>query len=921
MLYLDRDGRLRKFSAAGTPLWSVRDGGVNKRAVGMVTSGDTAIFRFGYHNYNSPDKGRMLRLDTAGNVVWEYDYVHTGLGHPAIYEDVRITAATVSSTGELYIAGWMSRWPFLAKIDPNTGARIWERNIYNNDLLEDPKAIATLNNGNIAMFSFGSYSTNPDINALSIFDPNGNLVSMRNLYTGIDWPPEEGFMDAHPAGGISTLLAHFDPASLITTDAMGAGACSEPWTDFDIFNNLGDTASPTHYVQPNSLGSITTNTVTTVAENHTDSLPCSGYNQCHPLEVLAGTSTSGPVVDFTFIGSHNSGATFLWNFGDGSTSTLENPQHTYSNTGLQTITLVVQDSCYIDSTTTFAFITSLDTPCTPPEADFSYSISGSTVTFSNTSTAGTGASYTWIFGDSTTSSQPNPIHTYTTTGLYYVALFVSDSCSDDLYCIPIQVGCGTTQAAFTASSTMLSASFTNTSATTGSATYNWNFGDGSTSTAQSPSHTYAQDGSYTVCLTVTDSCSTDSTCQTVVIGTSSCPSPTAAFSVTTNDLTATFSGSATGTGSLAYLWDFGDNISSTAQSPSHTYAVAGTYNACLTVTDSCGSTTSCQSVTVTCPGVTPSFTYQITGTSVQFWGNATGGGSYQWTFGNGASVSAQNPIHQYASFGTYTVCLSVTNSCGTDSVCQVVDVSCPPPTAGYTWTANDLQGVFNNTTTNGSSYSWDFGDGFSGSGPQQAHWYNWSGDYVVCLTASNSCGSNSFCDTIEVCTPPTADFTWDTMGAQATFTNTSDQQTTQLWSFGNDSSSTELDPTQVYAASGSYWVCLSVSNGCGADSICDSVAVLVPDTASFVPWLTTSTTAMSLYPNPNKGTFTVAFDGVRDVVRLQLFDATGRVVWQQARVATETVTTIHLPQLAGGQYVLHAVGQHSVHQQRVVLQH
>lgn len=122
-------------------------------------------------------------------------------------------------------------------------------------------------------------------------------------------------------------------------------------------------------------------------------------------------------------------------------------------------------------------------------------------------------------------------------------------------------------------------------------TYSWDFGDGNTSTEQNPEHTYVEEGSYTVVLTVSDGTDTDE--YTAIVDTAP-TMPTASFTyVPTADITTTTQVNFTDTStlgdatSLTYSWDFDDDgvADSTLQNPTHTYATNGTYNVTLTVTD------------------------------------------------------------------------------------------------------------------------------------------------------------------------------------------------------------------------------------------------------------------------------------------------------------------------------------------------
>lgn len=179
-------------------------------------------------------------------------------------------------------------------------------------------------------------------------------------------------------------------------------------------------------------------------------------------------------------------------------------------------------------------------------------------------------------------------------------------------------------ASFTFVASELTVQFTDTSTDSDGTiqSRNWNFGDGKTSTSTNPNHTYASGGTYTVTLTVTDDDgATDNTSQSVTVSASTTNNPpSAGFSFTTNDLTATFSDQSTDSdGSVvSWSWNFGDGSTSTAQNPSHTYAADGTYTVTLTVTDDDGATDSAsQSVTVsasTGDGITLTATgYKIRG--------------------------------------------------------------------------------------------------------------------------------------------------------------------------------------------------------------------------------------------------------------------------------------------------------------------
>jgi PKD repeat protein len=160
-----------------------------------------------------------------------------------------------------------------------------------------------------------------------------------------------------------------------------------------------------------------------------------------------------------------------------------------------------------------------------PTANFTDSVSGLTVAFTDTSTdaGGTIGSHAWTFGDGGTSTAANPSHTYAAGGTYSVTETVTDSgngaTSSKTSSVTVSASGGTPVANFTYTIGALTVNFTDTSTDTGGSIgqHSWNFGDGNTSTATNPSHTYAAAGTYSVSETVTDSVNNQSSTKTVSI--------------------------------------------------------------------------------------------------------------------------------------------------------------------------------------------------------------------------------------------------------------------------------------------------------------------------------------------------------------------------------------------------------------------
>ena len=230
-------------------------------------------------------------------------------------------------------------------------------------------------------------------------------------------------------------------------------------------------------------------------------------------------------------------------------------------------------------------------------------------------------------------------------------------------------------------------------------TYSWDFGDGSSGTGRIVNHTFAAARTYTVTLVVTDPAGTSaSLARSVVVA--SIPAPTVTLTVSPNPplvgQRATFTANAdpaTGHSITRYSWEFGDGTTQTTSTPTvtKTYSSRGTYVVTVTATDDTGQTgTATLQFTITGAGVTASFTISptgpVTGQTVQFNGSAsTGAGgstisAWAWDFGDGttSSGSSATASHAFATAGSYTVRLTVTDSAGrTGSTTVTVSVTEP----------------------------------------------------------------------------------------------------------------------------------------------------------------------------------------------------------------------------------------------------
>jgi PKD repeat protein len=325
-----------------------------------------------------------------------------------------------------------------------------------------------------------------------------------------------------------------------------------------------------------------------------------------PVANAGSALTSNEGSSLKFGGSETGGLpglTYTWNFGDGTTGSGSlTPSHTYNDDGTYSATLTVTDALGRSSSSSVQ-VTVSNVASTVNAGGPYAGAPGRAISFSGTATVPDPTdtlTYLWNFGDGTTSTAQSPTHAYAATGSYTVTLTVTDS----------EGASASASATVSVTTAPVASAGPNVTGNEGSAvtfsgsvsggaapfTYSWAFGDGTSGSGSlTPSHTYADDGTYTATLTVTDGAGRTSSSTTTVTINNVPPTVNTGGPYTGNPGVAiSFSGSATvpdPTDTFTYLWNFGDGTTSTAQSPNHTYATAGIYTVGLTVTDSEGAST------------------------------------------------------------------------------------------------------------------------------------------------------------------------------------------------------------------------------------------------------------------------------------------------------------------------------------------
>jgi PKD repeat protein len=296
-------------------------------------------------------------------------------------------------------------------------------------------------------------------------------------------------------------------------------------------------------------------------------------------------------------------------------------------------------------------------------ADFAFSANNLTVDF--TLTSASPDSLRWDFGDGTYSTLTNPQHTYPSYNSFEVTLTAYFPCNTDTASHTV-VLCTLPVSAFTYEKDYLFVQFNNS--TTFADSVLWQFGDGSVSTQNNPSHLYASAGNYNVNLISFNSCGNDTAVVSMVV----CDQMVSDFEFTIQENLVLFTNLSSGFFNV--LWDFGDGTTSTLLNPEHEYPASGDFVVQLYCYSPCDTMVSVDTVTV-CLLPVPAFTYSFSGDmTYQFINQSTDYLTCMWYFGDGDSSSLQNPVHTYNSSMVFPVQLVLYNNCGTASITDSINL-------------------------------------------------------------------------------------------------------------------------------------------------------------------------------------------------------------------------------------------------------
>jgi parallel beta-helix repeat protein len=426
----------------------------------------------------------------------------------------------------------------------------------------------------------------------------GDSMSAMNVILVADYGETPNETEAPVAVFTATPTSGTAPLTVNFTDQSTGTVSSYAW-DFNNDGTIDSTEQNPIYTYA-AAGSYAVNLTVSNAdgsdsEEKTGYVKVTGSSPGKPVAAFSASPASGKTpltVAFTDKSS-NMPTKWKWSFGDGASSTIQNPKHKYSKAGKYTVILTVTNAKGSNTVTETDYIKVI----AKPVANFNSSITSGkaplNVVFTDTST-GTASSWIWDFGDGSKSFVENPTHKYSKAGTYTVNLTVKNAAGSNTVTKTEHIKVTAKPAAnFTSSVTSgkapLNVKFTDTSTGT-PVTWKWTFGDVTSSTQQNPVHKYSKAGTYTVILTVKNAVGSNTVTKTDYIKVTE--KPVAQFSASPTSgkapLTVAFTDKSTGT-PTKWKWNFGDGASSTVQSPKHKYSKAGSYKVTLTATNAAGS--------------------------------------------------------------------------------------------------------------------------------------------------------------------------------------------------------------------------------------------------------------------------------------------------------------------------------------------
>jgi len=599
---------------------------------------------------------------------------------------------------------------------------------------------------------------------------------------------------------------------------------------------------------------------------------------CSPLVVNFTNRTTGA----------SSNAVYKWDFGNGNSSALPGGGAVYTDEQTYTVTLTVQDGANQSTSTQQV------TVYKPPVVDFTVAPAkvclGTPVTFTSNSSPGSGsiAGYTWDFGDGSTvrGSSSNQSYTYGVEQVASVSLTITNNfgCHTTVSKANIVTIIPALTASFSADKKVLClvtdpVQFTNNSTGPGTLDYVWDFGDGSGSTQQNPTHIFSKKGTYSVSLKVhsSEGCTVVST-QTNSLNVANystsfdVPAPICKGSyVTFNSQSSPVPDNSVWMvdgvpqyytyGSLSYIFNTIGN---------HTITLNNTFGTCPQSVS--------KQISVKDLPAPNGFTADIMGkcgspVAVNFKDPTPGAVKWAWDFNYnyyspqiGSTIQA--PTYTYTSDGSYLVWLQVTNADGCSSTTsQYVQITRPAvniSTAGPGTLSSCTTLLTNTFSTNSSepltATKWNFGDGGTSADASPTHTFKNTGAYTITLnyTTQNGCTGTAIFTQYSIYPPPPVTVYINPTSPASCVTpitvtfgaNSSDPLASTNWSFGDGGVSADPSPAHTYTAIGHYAATLNYTTQAGCKGTANSTPIIIDPKIKL---------DFSIAPNPVCGNSTVYF--------------------------------------------------------------
>lgn len=643
--------------------------------------------------------------------------------------------------------------------------------------------------------------------------------------------------------GCSPLVVQFNDASTGNPTQwfwdLGNGSTSSKKNPSTIYIDSGKYTVTLTVKNASGENTVVKKGFITVHPNPTVSFSANPSDGCAPLNV-----------SFTDKSAANAGTvnSWIWDFGDGTTSTLQNPNHTYNISDTFSVTLNVINSFGCKQTLQNKDLIKVGGIV---KAGFNYNYTSicstpATVTFINTSVASGALEYQWFFGDGSSSTNINPIHVYNSSGNFIVTLVAQnkEGCTNTY---KQQINIGTAKANFTYTGGCINEPVVFTDASSSLPVNDiWDFGDGSTDTGLTVSHTYKGSDTFDVKLTADFGGCTNTITKQIITGTK----PKAAFYIRGNVKTCTYPVTIKffnqSVGAENYKWLFGDGSTSDSANTQHTYTNVGTYSVSLIAFNANGCADTITRVDLVQIGPPKILSIE----NIPYEGCAPKAltfrpiisspdsiASYKWDFGDGGTSKDSVPRHYYPKVGVYTVTLTiVTNKGCTDSISIVNAVSLgEKPNANFA--ANPLLACagdpvqFSDSSTGAiTDWFWDFGDGGTSGEQNPLYEYKDTGYRQVTLIVSEfGCKDTLVRPAYVYLKPPVARFDYNNHCVKPyeyDFTDNSIDAETWLWKFGDNTTDATPNPNHTYTDTGTYNISLTVTNGACSYTKFDTIKVI-----------------------------------------------------------------------------------------------